>query len=933
MPRTTVLGRATDGVAIFAGASGHFEGWGEKVFVGVNRDGDWSIDARAVAQFRARALFLPKKLVGLFDLEKTTSVPLFRSPRNPPTPYPLCPESEGICWIGGMGGTWGGGEGLRVYVEDGMWKFVGLSQGSDANGEAVICRFAKGFDRTKIRQSEVEWRPPSGALKLLDVKDGFCVLTGIEGNIRGSRQQVELTVRDGAWWLEGNDEHANEKGHLVVHALRVSLSGKQPALTSSKERIVREGANDPAEPAPAIDIVKKTDTLSVQERTWHNGMPHYQMLMRGSDGIAVFGGMKGAFLGGGEYVAASANKAGDWFFDASCNMPVNAYACCVTGLPAGFFDPQKTSTVAFDDDILDNDRVPLDLCSEDEGICWIGAISGSYAAGNGVRVRREDGKWRFTCSLTRHSDATGEAVVYRFGKGVDREKLRLSEVEWSPADGPLKLLDVKDGFCALTEINGALASGKRAFQLSAKDGAWWLDGKDEGRKLRIRALRVSLTGNLPKVSGQEPMVAKTGKRDDVPVPKKDLAKPGRLPVPDATAQAVSLRKLHGQIKAPGPKASAKDLRDHETFVLGFGLATKEDFNLRYAALREAFELAYPLGDPEIAERSLAALDSEFAVDPVGLKVAALIRAHSKPLVPASHRILAERCDDVAQDALAAEEFDLAGKIALFGVSNASLTKVPAILAHASKRQIQVRELAKASEVCKAATNDLRTKPDDPKACAAAGSYLALGEGNWDAGLKLLAKGDDETLQALAKKDLSQPTDVDARRSLFEAWAEVAERQQPGYKGQAAIRAWHWYRLLDGAVGGIARLKLDKRLGEIAKYLPAPFPTARWPFDGNARDVLGDLHGRNAGKLRFAQGRLRLAGGEHLVTVPIPFEIRERTLEFWLYLIASDRGSEIFSISRIKDGSGKWDGLSFSRTTANRLFPASDFDHRARELDV
>ncbi|HEX3314848.1 MAG TPA: LamG-like jellyroll fold domain-containing protein, partial [Gemmataceae bacterium] len=843
-------------------------------------------------------------------------------------------ESEGICWIGGMGGRWGGGEGFRVYVEDGMWKMLGLSQGSDVNGEAVVCRFANGIDRTKLRQSEVEWLPASGPLKLLDVKDGFCVLTGIEGNIRSSKQRFELTVKDGAWWLDGNDEHASEPGHLVVHALRVSLTGKQPALVSSKERIVRKGPASPPKPPPAIDIVPKTDALTVQERSWHYGMPRCQTLMRGGDGIALFGGSTGGIGGAGEYVAVCANKAGDWIFEGSTLVNVTAYACCLTGLPAGFFDPEKTTTAAFERDWMDSDRAPLELCSEDEGICWIGGIGGHFGSGDGVRVRREGGKWRFACSITGHSNCTGDAVVCRFGKGVDREKLRLDEVEWSPANGPLKLLAVKDGFCALTEIHGSLESVKRAVQLTVKDGAWWLDGKDEPKKLRIRALRVSLTGNLPKLSDREPMVAKTGKPADVAILKKNVGKPDRLPVPDATAQAVALRKLRGLVKTPGAKATAKEWTNHTTFVFGLGKETKDDLNLRYVALREAFELSYPLGDPETAERAMAMLDEDYAIDSLGLKAAALSRAYAKPPVPSSHRILAERCDDVAREALAAEDFDRAGKVAFLGVNNAALTKIPAISAHAARRQNQVRELAKAFKAYTTAATELRTKPDDPKACVTAGSFLALGEGNWDAGLKLLAKGDDETLQALAKKDLSQPTDVNARRSLFEAWAKVAERQQPGYKGQAAVRASYWHRLLDGAIGGIGgidRLKLDKRLGEIVKYLPAPLPTARWTFDGNARDVLGDLHGRNAAKLKFVEGQLRLTNRQDLL-ITLPFDLRERTLEAWVYFPTPERRGGIIHIRKIVDSVNGWDGIVFSVNTG-RLYPGSDHEHRSRELDI
>ena len=581
--------------------------------------------------------------------------------------------------------------------------------------------------------------------------------------------------------------------------------------------------------------------------------------------------------------------------------------------------------------------MPLELCSEDEGICWISAISGYYGDGNGVRVRREDGKWRFTCSLTRRSECTGEAVVCRFGKGVDREKLRLSEVEWSPADGPLKLLDVKDGFCALTEIHGPLESVKRAVQLTVKDGAWWLDGKGEAKKLRIRALRVSLTGNMPKLSdSKEPTVAKTSKpaevnpKKDVAIPKKDFGKPGRLPVPDATAQAAGLKKLHGLLKSPGPKATAKELTGYGVSLFGVGTGTKDDADLRFVVLKEAFELAYPLGDPDIAARSIAVLDQEYAVDPVGWKAAALLRASTKSPTPSAQRILAEKCDEVVSDAIAVDELDRAEKVAALGVAAAQATKIAAVSTHASKHLIEVRDLAKAFGIYKAAATVLGATPDDPKACSEAGAYLAFGKGDWEAGFKLLAKGSNGQLKALAEKELAAPTEAEDRQALCQAWADAVDAQQGVYKVKAAGRACHWYGTLAGGVVGLGRLKLDKRMHEIEKFLPVALPSARWTFDLNARDVIGDMHGRLSAGARIVQGRAHL-GRDQTVIMPLTYDVRERTLELWCYLESTEHRGDV--LIRISDQVRVWDGIIFSSSTTGRFDPGSSDRHRSRDLDI
>ena len=169
-----------------------------------------------------------------FDLERTDRCNFH--PRNPnQLPQELCSESEGICWINGVGGLFGGGERVRVYVEDGKWRLDGMSGGGDVEGEAVICRFAKGADRTKVAdQARSNGDSDGEPLKLLDVKDGFCAFTDLGGDLRSDGQRVHLSIRDGAWWLNGRDSHSN----LVVRVLRVSTTGILPTIPGdSKVRI------------------------------------------------------------------------------------------------------------------------------------------------------------------------------------------------------------------------------------------------------------------------------------------------------------------------------------------------------------------------------------------------------------------------------------------------------------------------------------------------------------------------------------------------------------------------------------------------------------------------------------------------------------------------------------------------------------------------
>ncbi len=66
------------------------------------------------------------------------------------------------------------------------------------------------------------------------------------------------------------------------------------------------------------------------------------------------------------------------------------------------------------------------------------------------------------------------------------------------------------------------------------------------------------------------------------------------------------------------------------------------------------------------------------------------------------------------------------------------------------------------------------------------------------------------------------------------------------------------------------------------------PLARWPFDTDAQDVLGGLGGTLVGGATVSQGRLQLNGnGQYLRSSPLAADIREKTLEAWVYITSVD----------------------------------------------
>jgi hypothetical protein len=114
---------------------------------------------------------------------------------------------------------------------------------------------------------------------------------------------------------------------------------------------------------------------------------------------------------------------------------------------------------------------------------------------------------------------------------------------------------------------------------------------------------------------------------------------------------------------------------------------------------------------------------------------------------------------------------------------------------------------------------------------------------------------------------------------------------------------------------------------------APRPMARWTFETDARDDLGQLHGTLHGGATVAGGRLRLDGkGAYLATGPLPHALREKTLEAWVTLPTLDqRGGGIISVET-REGR-TFDAIAFGERQPNKWIAGSELFNRTRDLDA
>jgi hypothetical protein len=110
------------------------------------------------------------------------------------------------------------------------------------------------------------------------------------------------------------------------------------------------------------------------------------------------------------------------------------------------------------------------------------------------------------------------------------------------------------------------------------------------------------------------------------------------------------------------------------------------------------------------------------------------------------------------------------------------------------------------------------------------------------------------------------------------------------------------------------------------------PIARWEFDEDLRDSIGNLHAKSIGHTKIVDGSVVFTGDGFLQTAKLGQTIKAKTLEVWLSLDdLNQTGSGIMTIQSV--GGARFDSIVFAEREARCWMAGSNFFERTRSFNA
>jgi len=165
--------------------------------------------------------------------------------------------------------------------------------------------------------------------------------------------------------------------------------------------------------------------------------------------------------------------------------------------------------------------------------------------------------------------------------------------------------------------------------------------------------------------------------------------------------------------------------------------------------------------------------------------------------------------------IAIDDYGVAEKAAATATTTARRANDAALVQASAARAKDVGEAKAKFQAMKGFLETLARNPDDGPANLEMGQFLCFFKGNWDLGLRFLAKGSDPVLKGLAEKEVALPTEAAAQAEIADAWWDLAQKEKGLTRKERMIdRARSWYQAALVQATGLLKLKLDRRMAEL-----------------------------------------------------------------------------------------------------------------------
>jgi len=291
--------------------------------------------------------------------------------------------------------------------------------------------------------------------------------------------------------------------------------------------------------------------------------------------------------------------------------------------------------------------------------------------------------------------------------------------------------------------------------------------------------------------------------------------PAKLPLPTES----ELEKSRGLLKElyAAEFAAARSFEERQSFLVHLMTEAekiKDNSSDYHELLFICRKLAISLGNVPVAVSAVDRLHGTFALeDPMGLRLKTLEEIAANAKSDDVNHNLALGSERLLLDAYENDQFAIA-LAALEVYKNATkgrLSKGEQNQIAATKEAME--EAQKNYAAASKALLILTTNPGDALANFVAGRYLCLVKGKWDAGLPMLARGNDIQLQVLARLD-QEAKDANQLLYLAEEYVRASITAKQPFKRGMQLRAARCYHLaIQNLASGLERVKAQKRLAE------------------------------------------------------------------------------------------------------------------------
>jgi hypothetical protein len=283
----------------------------------------------------------------------------------------------------------------------------------------------------------------------------------------------------------------------------------------------------------------------------------------------------------------------------------------------------------------------------------------------------------------------------------------------------------------------------------------------------------------------------------------------KCPLPDAAAVTARAAQLRSTLAEDFRQTSPEGLRALAAKLLKAADEARDDPVIRYACLREACDLALGAGDADAALAATDRLADGFDMKPLGdspppLTSGPLPRPLAAALKAADQMVATQELERLPP-AMAVLERGLP----VTKETQAGDAKVSVYL---KNKLAKLREMQTTGPLCRAALAKLAQEPDHPDSNLLLGKFLCLLKGDWDNGLRHLARGSDPVLKAAAEAEAAKPVKPEDLAAVANAWWEAADRYTaPAFGAELREHACQLYEPLVEKLDGAAKTLVVERL--------------------------------------------------------------------------------------------------------------------------